>query len=79
MALSMSYPNDFPSQIARIPSRGGGRGQRGTRDFERNLRCWLQRAMHRNKCSPRRNIQGAGKFQKFLAPLVVASHKNRNG
>jgi hypothetical protein len=72
----MDYPRlqpaDRPREISYV--REGSAGH-----LQRNPSGERQGAGDGQQNSARTEVQGGGKFKKFLAPIVAASHKYRNG
>jgi hypothetical protein len=79
VALAVGDAHNPGSQVARTLGYGGRSGQRSTRNFQRNLRCWPKNAMHGYQCSSGRDIQGSGELEEVFSGLVATSHKYRDG
>ena len=62
VTLGVGYPDNFSFQIARTLGHGSRSRKRGAGDFERNLRCWPNRAVHRNEGTAGGDIDRGGEF-----------------
>lgn len=65
-------PAYSPRQISHIGERRAGH-------LQRNPGGERQSAGNSQQSSPRAQVQCGGKFKEFLAPLIAATNKYRNG
>jgi len=78
IAFAVRHPHNLCPKVLGAFGNGRGSGERGARDFERNLRCWPKSAVDGNQSSARGHVQGGCELQEVLAAVIATANKNRD-
>jgi len=78
IAFAVRHPHNLCPKVLGAFGNGRGSGERGARDFERNLRCWPKSAVDGNQSSTRRHVQSGRELQEVFAAVITTADKHRD-